>query len=93
MNLFPPWHPTGFGTCTVHHHEYWKNTVYILGIFCYIEVTIWFCVGNIGEKKIPRIHTDTDEPKLLSQLKSTEMKVSLLINFEKEEVEVERLVY
>jgi len=45
------------------------------------------------ELKVAKEYNPKDEPQLLNELKATEIKVGLLINFGKEEVEFKRFVY
>ena len=47
----------------------------------------------IVELKVAKKYNPKDEPQLLNELKATEMKVGLLINFGKEKVEFKRFVY
>ena len=47
----------------------------------------------IVELKVSKEYNLQDEPQLLNELKATEMKVGLLINFGKEEVDFKRFVY
>ncbi len=47
----------------------------------------------IVELKVAKGYNSKDEPQLLNELKATEIKVGLLINFGKEEVEFKRFVY
>ncbi len=47
----------------------------------------------IVELKIARDYNPKDEPQLLNELKATEIKVGLLINFGKEKVEFKRFIY
>ena len=47
----------------------------------------------IVELKVAKGYNSTDEPQLLNELKATEIKVGLLINLGKEEVEFKRFVY
>ena len=47
----------------------------------------------IVELKVAKMYNPKDEPQLLNELKATEMKVGLLINFGKEKVEFKRFVY
>ncbi|NQT25981.1 GxxExxY protein [candidate division KSB1 bacterium] len=46
----------------------------------------------IVELKVAKKYNPKDEPQLLNELKATEMKVGLLINFEKEKLEFKRFV-
>jgi GxxExxY protein len=43
--------------------------------------------------KVAKEYNAQDEPQLINELKATEMKVGLLINFGKEKVEFKRFVY
>ncbi|MFQ5637468.1 MAG: GxxExxY protein [bacterium] len=45
------------------------------------------------ELKVAKEYNPKDEPQLLNELKATEIKVGLLINFGKEKVEFKRFVY
>ena len=45
------------------------------------------------ELKIAPSYSSRDEPQLLNELKATNFKVGLLINYGKEKVEFKRLVY
>ena len=47
----------------------------------------------IVELKVAKKYNSKDEPQLLNELKATEMKVGLLINFGNERVEFKRFVY
>jgi len=47
----------------------------------------------IVELKVAKKYNPKDEPQLLNELKATEMKVGLLINFGQEKLEFKRLVY
>jgi len=47
----------------------------------------------IVELKVAKKYNPKDEPQLLNELKATEMKVGLLINFGKERLEFKRFVY
>ena len=47
----------------------------------------------ILELKVAKNYNPKDEPQLLNELKATEIKVGLLINFGKEKVEFKRFVY
>jgi GxxExxY protein len=47
----------------------------------------------IVELKVAKKYNPKDEPQLLNELKATEMKVGLLLNFGKEKVEFKRFVY
>ena len=47
----------------------------------------------IVELKIAKDYNSKDEPQLLNELKATEIKVGLLINFGKEKVEFKRFIY
>jgi len=47
----------------------------------------------IVELKVAKKYKPTDEPQLLNELKATEMKVGLLINFGKERLEFKRFVF
>ena len=47
----------------------------------------------IEELKVAKKYNPQDEPQLLNELKATEMKVGLLINFGKEKVEFKRFIY
>jgi len=47
----------------------------------------------IVELKVAKKYSSKDEPQLLNELKATEMKVGLLINFGNERVEFKRFVY
>ena len=47
----------------------------------------------IVELKVAKNYNPKDEPQLLNELKATEIKVGLLINFGKEKVEFKRFVY
>ncbi|KAA3613804.1 MAG: GxxExxY protein [Calditrichaeota bacterium] len=47
----------------------------------------------IVELKVAKEYNSQDEPQLLNELKATEIKVGLLINFGKEKVEFKRFVY
>jgi len=47
----------------------------------------------IVELKVAKKYNPKDEPQLLNELKATEMKVGLLINFGKERFEFKRFVY
>ena len=47
----------------------------------------------IVELKVAKGYNSKDEPQLLHELKATEIKVGLLINFGKEKVEFKRFVY
>ncbi len=47
----------------------------------------------IVELKIAKDYNPKDEPQLLNELKATEIKVGLLINFGKEKVEFKRFIY
>ena len=45
------------------------------------------------ELKVAKEYNPKDEPQLLNELKATEIKVGLLINFGKQKVEFKRFVY
>jgi len=45
------------------------------------------------ELKVAKEYNPQDEPQLLNELKATEIKVGLLINFGKEKVEFKRFIY
>jgi len=45
------------------------------------------------EHKVAKEYNPQDEPQLLNELKATEIKVGLLINFGKEKVEFKRFIY
>jgi len=47
----------------------------------------------IVELKVAKEYNPKDEPQLLNELKATEIKVGLLINFGKEKVEFKRFIY
>jgi len=47
----------------------------------------------IVELKVAKQYNPKDEPQLLNELKATEIKVGLLINFGKEKVEFMRFIY
>ena len=47
----------------------------------------------IVELKVAKRYNQKDEPQLLNELKATEIRVGLLINFGKEKVEFKRFVY
>ncbi len=47
----------------------------------------------IVELKVANKYNPKDEPQLLNELKATEMKVGILINFGKEKVEFKRFIY
>ena len=47
----------------------------------------------IVELKVAKKYNPQDEPQLLNELKATEIKVGMLINFGKEKVEFKRFVY
>jgi len=47
----------------------------------------------IVELKVAKSYNPKDEPQLLNELKATEIKVGLLINFGREKVEFKRFVY
>ncbi len=47
----------------------------------------------IVKLKVAKKYNSKDEPQLLNELKATEMKVGLLINFGNERVEFKRFVY
>jgi GxxExxY protein len=45
------------------------------------------------ELKVAKEYKKSDEPQLLNELKATEVKVGMLINFGKEKVQFKRFVY
>lgn len=45
------------------------------------------------ELKVAKEYNPKDEPQLLNELKATEIKVGLLINFGKEKVQFKRFIY
>ena len=45
------------------------------------------------ELKVAKEYNPKDEPQLFNELKATEIKVGLLINFGKEKVQFKRFVY
>ena len=47
----------------------------------------------VVELKVAKKYNCKDEPQLLNELKASEMKVGLLINFGKEKVEFKRFIY
>ncbi len=47
----------------------------------------------IVELKVAKQYNPKDEPQLLNELKATEIKVGLLINFGKKKVEFKRFIY
>jgi len=47
----------------------------------------------IVELKVAKKYNTNDEPQLLNELKATEIKVGLLINFGKQKLEFKRFIY
>lgn len=71
-----------------------KITVYYKGVVVgdyAADLFVEDCV--IDELKVSKIYQSEDEAQLLNELKATNIKVGLLINFGREKVDFKRMVY